>query len=131
VTRALCAICDCTNATSRICAECRADPANADWIAEWEDTSLTDRFDGSWPAANRLSAVIGTSVLAATPKQEEVFKLLLAVKVVTKPRRDRKGRSRGSHRRTRSYTIEEIARAVGVSHQYVSRLRRKLLFGAR
>ncbi len=129
--KALCAICDCTNATTRLCRACRGDPANAGWIAEWEDTSTVPSLDTAAFSERHLAGIIGSTLpLEVTPKQLLVFKLLLTPKVCTKARIDRRGRRRGTRRQSTAYTTREIAAMVGVCQQYVVKLRRRLFFGA-
>lgn len=125
-----CAICHATNATPRICANCAAAPENAGWVSQWEDVSTVANVDAGRYGELRLGQVIGElPALEATPKQRQVFELLLTQKVLELERKDRRGRRRGTRRVVTVYTTREIAHLVGVGHQYVARLRRRLFYG--
>jgi len=128
--KALCAICDRTNATPRICAACAAAPENADWVSQWEDTSTVGNLDSERFGLARLCEVIGyLPALKATPKQLRVYELLLTQRTIETRRRDRRGRMRGTRRIVAVYTTRQVAELAGVGFQYVARLRRRLFYG--
>ena len=115
MTRHLCAICDNTNETTRLCPKCRADPANEGWSEEWEDieftgdveaASVSPRNRGAWqPSAPRTLADVCTE----PSLEERILGLLL-------------DQAQADSRRRRRLTHAGIAEKLGCTRQAVSQI---------
>lgn len=121
-----CAICDGTNSHTRLCAVCRADPANADWI-ETDTASPSDTIDAIAPACNLADLQI-----KPLPAVSEMTRRVLLL--VIRGRINERVRNRGANRtaepwvwRERAMHLTEIALHLGCSKQLVSRIVRKNL----
>lgn len=121
MSRTLCAVCDGTNATTRLCPVCRADPANTDWR---EGDEVPCDFLDTLPSSLR-AVTWDTAPRQATDLQQRVL-VLLARDDVPMPRRVqiRIGGERHYVTRTvrRQLTMREVARAAGCDESYVRRL---------
>lgn len=124
--RTLCAICDGTNAHTRLCAACRADPVNADWI-ETDAATPSAAVDNITPACNLAEL----QIKPLPPVSETTRRVLI---MVTTARVHERVRNRGANRaaepwawRSRAMRLTEIAEHLGCSKQLVSKIVRKNL----
>lgn len=121
-----CAICDGTNLHTRLCAACRADPANADWI-ETDTATPSDAIDAMAPACNLAEL----QIKPLPPVSDTTRRVLL---LVITGRVTERVRNRGANRaaepwawRERAMHFTEIAQHLGCSKQLVSKIVRKNL----
>lgn len=115
---ALCAICDATNDTTRICEACESSPENADWRHSWE-MSIAD-IDAR-PIGITLQELLATMPREWSSLTLRILLVRLCFRVEERVRKiDRYGRSRGYRIRKRAATHSEIAHACGCSRGWVS-----------
>ena len=122
----LCAICHLTNRTTRLCQDCRADPANADW-QERDPAETTDAADG-FASHLRFADCQGAGIGPVDPRTAEVLRLVYSGSVQVARRNRGSDRARGSIVHVvRAPTFADIARAVGITRQAVRKIVRKSL----
>lgn len=120
----LCAICDHTNETTRLCVDCREDPCNEGWSEDDAEHQLDpDRYASSAP---RLADVIDRRARPPTELHRRIVSLLVlyqvqvAVRVrVRLPSGARVWRWRAGRR---ALTFREVAHLVGCSVGYVHKV---------
>lgn len=123
-----CAVCEGSNDTTSLCAACRVDPANADWLETWEDLgALTDASALLRSDRLTLADLQDRPIREAGETEREVLRLAATPQPLRYRYIDSEGRARGYRQRLHHPTEREIARAVGVSHQRVHRVLRKYL----
>jgi hypothetical protein len=115
----LCAICDNTNSTARLCAKHRADPSCAGWN---EKPAKTEYWDNLYVEP---SVRIGDTRAAQPTELEKRIVAAALTFVARDPRRDTHGRRRGVRIRYR-FSYRELAAQVGCSHEMVRRVVLKL-----
>ena len=115
-----CAICHENNSTVRLCASCRDDPANDGWNADTRsfNAEVEDRA-GELRLVDLVEAAEARRMRPLTALQATVIRLYL--EGACYPYRDRRGRLRGTRRRSR-LTVRAIAKLAGCGHQYAARL---------
>lgn len=120
--RPLCAICDNTNATLRLCDTCRRDKANADW-SEGEDLADYERVSAEDVDFSRMN--VG-SVFDTGPKlkpvgvvHQKVLALLYHFTIRVPLRNRGQGRRRGKQWswESRGLNLREVAWLVGIARQ--------------
>ena len=124
--RELCAVCDSTNDTTALCAECKRDPANADWHERpWWEVSASDVLeDGQIGAEARPE----TAERAWQPS--ELAKAILTAwdsgkvnKTESVPYIDKQGRRRGTVRRKiKVRSKRHLAQVLGCDEKLVREL---------
>lgn len=65
-----------TEATTRLCARCRSDPANADWVDAHDREDLSDTLD-THAAPLRLADLIQTPLSPVEERNQRIVALLL------------------------------------------------------
>lgn len=121
--RPLCAICDATNATMRLCRKCRADPANAGWsertqLADrvWIEGPPTDRGTGELGARTRLAEMHDRRLRRLSVRTQQILQLvgLYQITDYVRPRGRARARSEWIQRK-RPLHLTEVAFLVGVT----------------
>lgn len=121
--KVFCAICDGTNATTELCAACKADPANVDWVVTRDDE---EEYSDVVRPHGRLAENIDKKLRPPRPELEgKVLELFMVGGIEHYTARDRLGRAHGKRRR-RPLTQREIAARAGCSLATVSRVLRRL-----
>lgn len=113
-----CAICDTTNAHSRLCRVCARDPVNADWVSGDEETgAMCDVGD---EAVVPLAVALDLPLRALTPLGQRICAVFLAKEPRTyhDPRRHALVVRRVNVRKR----YRAVARVVGCSEAYVRRV---------
>lgn len=122
--RALCAICDATNATTRICPSCREDPANDGWTEQSdreESDAEIDRF-----AVGLAALTTGRRLKAPTQLEQRIMLLLVRGTCVPVERWTRAGHFRGAVLRYhRHMSYRAIAVEVGCAVSFVHKTKRR------
>jgi len=121
----LCAVCDATNATTRLCSRCRADPANASWQA----TPPSQETRSSRPQAERFAyEVAWDPARHGRPRPLETLAERIAWlaaygrRTEARVYRDARGRRRGTRIRRHYLGQRSIARLAGCSRSYVRKV---------
>jgi len=118
-----CAICQVTNAHTRICAWCEKQPYNKGWVSTWEELGGEDDLAASPIApARRLADVIDRKPRVPTPAQQAIIELALLGIVERYRYRDRRGRWRGWRTRIKALSLREIGSRTGKHWTYVRRV---------
>jgi hypothetical protein len=124
--RGECAICDETNRTMRLCAACRADPANEGW-SEGEPAEHAGEVETL--STSLKLADLGGRRLRPEGDRKRVILQLVYRGAIREPYRNR-GRARASVTwvwRTRALNLSEIAFLVGCTPQAVRKVVKKVL----
>lgn len=123
-----CALCDGDDNIERLCAPCRRDPANRDWVlAGREDLGDLDDIASDARTRPRRSLAEALAHLArrASPKVQKILRLASEPVIQRVVRRDRRNRLRGTYTRRRWRSASEIAKAVGCTPTYVVLVRQR------
>lgn len=108
-----CAVCDGTNATTRLCAKCKADPANQDWHES--DTRIVDDVE-QLAAGERHADLLDKRARLPTLLQSAIVRD--ACVLVPVPYYDKLGHR---HRRYRALDTYAIARRQNCAQSHVWR----------
>lgn len=123
--RPQCAICDNTNATTRLCKACQKDPANADW-SDGAREDPDDNMERLGYAADLLSLNQDRKPIKVTEVVQQVARLAFQGREVRTPYVDKLGRRRGDRVRFESMSIRQIAEVVGLSKSAVEKIIKRL-----
>lgn len=124
--RPLCAICDETNQTTRLCDACRADPANDGW-SECEPAELIEDVD-SVVGDLRLGDLASRRIRTDGERKRAILQLIhgYTVRVAYRTSGRLRARSPWVWRR-RALNLSEVAFLVGCTPQAVVKTIRKVL----
>jgi hypothetical protein len=120
----LCAICDDTNATTKICNDCRKLPENDGWGETWEQLEASADQFADRDITTHLSDMVNKR---RRPVSSLVQAILDDIKTGTEEHYqyvDPAGRRFGTRTRRRPLTVYEIAKRRGCSPSYAARIRR-------
>lgn len=119
-----CAVCNDAYGTRFICAECRADPANCDWLERGQHELL----DGDVEITQQRPLDVPREVRAARLERDVLDALRCrTIRVPYRVRFRRNGRRQWGWRWcSRSLTLREIAWLVGCSHTRVHQIFRSI-----
>lgn len=124
----ICAICDRTNRTTRLCKTCRRDPANKDW-RQFEAAVASGTIDRIIGAARRFADLQANRTLRPSPVKEEAILRLLCEYSIQRPSDLRAPYTK--HPRwvwqSDDLTYREIAHLVDSDERYVRKIVRKIL----
>jgi len=115
----LCAVCDSTNETTRLCATCRRDPANGAWQAtpHAQEGAGGARYAVTWDPARH-----GRPQAVQTLAERIAWLAAYGRRVETRVYLDARGRRRGPRERRRYLGQRSIARLAGCSRAYVRKV---------
>lgn len=131
--RPLCAICDVTNATMRLCRKCRADPANAGWsertqLADrvWIEGLPTDRGTGELGARTRVAEMHDRRLRRLSVRTQQILQLvgMYQITVYVRPRGRARTRAEWIQQK-RPLLLAEVAFLVGVTPSAVQNTLRR------
>lgn len=116
--KTLCAICDHTNATTRLCAKCRIDPANDNWAQSDPALAVDLESELARHAGDvaRHADMIERRARAPTPLQQRIMRDACAL--IAFVYYDKYGHA---HRRYRALRTPEIAKRQRCTQPYVWR----------
>lgn len=122
----LCAICDSTNQTTRLCAACRADPVNGGW-SEGEPWELLEDVDAVTSDLS-LGDLSGRRIRPDSSRKRAILRLVHGGTIrIAYTNRGPNRRNEPLVWRRRPLNLSEIAFLVGCSRQAVVKLLRKMI----
>jgi hypothetical protein len=123
-----CAVCHATNAHTRLCDPCKADPLNAGWVDTCEELGVANDVASIAQQDSPLSwSELQDQRMRVTTLQTQILAFIRDVRTVRYRRRDRRGRSKGWATRKRGWSSLAIARELNCDHGYVRRIRRRYM----
>ena len=118
----LCAVCDNRSDVDTLCARCKRDLANVDWIEPPHQESSTDVIETVAIAGGRLADLQEKRPRIYTALQTQIIKRLIVGIRVSSAYRDHRGKKHGVRWTVGEPSLRAIAKEFGCSHTYVRRV---------